>query len=195
MLGSSTIIQDIEGMWKSGLASLTFYYDDFREDQKKKKIHGLPLSVLIQLCAQSDSYHDILSTFYSTHLYDAQNPSNDELFRCSKELFESPGQAPVYLIIDVLDECPNSSAIPSPRDEVLTLVEHLVESGIEYLRLYVTSRPETDIKSILEPLTFLFASIHDKGGQMQWGTSRIISGLLSMRIQKIEGGRRRTSNG
>ena len=45
-------------------------------------------------------------------------------------------------------------------------MEHLVESRIEDLRLYVTSRPETDIKSILEPLTFLFASIHDKGGQM-----------------------------
>jgi len=45
-------------------------------------------------------------------------------------------------------------------------VEHLVESRIEDLRLYVTSRPETDIKSILEPLTFLFASIHGKGGQM-----------------------------
>jgi len=40
MLGSSTIIQDIEGMWKSGLASLTFYYDDFREDQKKKNLRA-----------------------------------------------------------------------------------------------------------------------------------------------------------
>ena len=165
MLGSSTIIQEIEVMRKSGLASLAFYYHDFREDPKKG-VHGLLASVLFQLCAQSDSYHGTLSTFYSTHLYGAQSPSNDELLRCLKELLELPGQAPVYLTIDALDECPNSSTIPSPRDEVLTLVEHLVESRLGNLRLCVTSRPETDIKTILEPLTFRSVSIHDESGQM-----------------------------
>jgi len=71
MLVSSTIIQEVEVMRKSGLASLAFYYHDFREDQKKH-LRGLLSSMLFQLCAQSDSYHDILSNFYSTHLYGAQ---------------------------------------------------------------------------------------------------------------------------
>jgi hypothetical protein len=152
-------------MRNSGLASLAFFYHDFREDEKKE-IRGLLSSVLFQLYTQSDSYHDTLSTFYSTHLYGAQNPSNDELLRCLKALLELPGQAPVYLIIDALDECPNTSAIPSPRDKVLTLVEHLVESRLGNLRLCVTSRPETDIKIILEPLTFRSISMHDESGQM-----------------------------
>ena len=166
MLASSTIIQEIDVMRKSGLASLAFYYHDFREDQKQDR-RGLLSSVLFQLCDQSDSYHDILSTFYSAHRHGAQNPSNDELLLCLKELLDLPGQAPVYLIIDALDECPNTSAIPSPREQVLTLLGHLVESRLRNLRLCVTSRPETDIKIVLAPLTFRSISIHDESGQKE----------------------------
>jgi len=166
MPASSTIIQEIEVMRKSGLASLAFYYYDFREDQKKD-LRGLLLSVLFQLCDQSDSYHDILSDLYSTHRQGAQNPSDDELLRCFKELLELPGQAPIYLIVDALDECPNTSAMPSPREEVLTLLEELIESRLANLRICVTSRPETDIKVILQPVAFHSISIHDERGQME----------------------------
>jgi len=166
MLVSSTIIQEVEVMRKSGLASLAFYYHDFREDQKKH-LRGLLSSMLFQLCAQSDPYHDIVSTFYSTCLRGAQSPSDDELSRCLKELLELPGQAPVYLVIDALDECPNTSAIPSPREKILTLLEQLFESRLANLHLCVTSRPEIDIKIVLEPLTFRSISIHDEKGQME----------------------------
>jgi len=153
-------------MRKSGLASLAFYYYDFREDQKKD-LRGLLSSVLFQLCDQSDSYHDILSNFYSTHRHGTQTPSDDELLRCIKDLLEVPGQPPVYLIIDALDECPNTSAMPSPREEVLTFVEQLIESRLTNLRLCVTSRPETDIKIVLGPLTFRSISIHNESGQIK----------------------------
>jgi len=166
MSASSSIIEEIETMRKSGLASLALYYHDFREDEKKSR-RGLLSSVLFQLCHQSDSYHDILSKFYSTHCRGAQTPSNDELFRCLKDLLELPGQAPVYLIIDALDECPNTSAMPSPREDVLMLVNQLVESRLTNLQLCVTSRPEIDIKIVLEPLTFHSVSIHDERGQME----------------------------
>ena len=166
MSASSSIIEEIETMRKSGLASLALYYHDFREDEKKSR-RGLLSSVLFQLCHQSDSYYDILSNFYSTHYRGARTPSNDELFRCLKELLELPGQAPVYLIIDGLDECPNTSAMPSPREEVVMLVNQLVESRLTNLRLCVTSRPEIDIKIVLEPLTFHSVSIHDERGQME----------------------------
>jgi hypothetical protein len=164
--GSSTIIQEIDLMRKSGLASLAFYYCDFREDQKKD-LRGLLSSVLFQLCDQSDSYHNILSKFHSTHRDGTQNPTNEELFQCLKHLLELPGQGPVYLIIDALDESPDTSAMPSPREEVLTLVEQLIESQLANLRLCVTSRPEVDIKTVLEPLTFRSISIHDESGQME----------------------------
>jgi hypothetical protein len=166
MSASSTIIEEIEAMRKSGLASLAMYYNDFREDQKQD-LRGLLSSVLFQLCDQSDSYYDILSHFYSTHRDGAQSPSDDDLARCLKELLELSGQAPVYLIIDALDECPNTSAMPSPREQVLDLMVQLIESRIWNLRICVTSRPETDIKVVFQPLTFRSVSIHEERGQLE----------------------------
>jgi len=164
-LASSAVIQDIDAMQKSGLASLAFYYCDFREDQKKDR-RGLLASILVQLCHQSDSYCDILSNFYLEHARGSQQPSDDALARCLKDLIKVPDQAPVYLILDGLDECPNTSAMPSPREKVLLLVEELVDTRLPNLRICVTSRPEPDIKAVLDPLTFRSVSLHDESGQM-----------------------------
>jgi hypothetical protein len=166
LLASSTIIEEIETMRKSGLASLGFFYHDFREDQKKDR-RGLLSSLLVQLCHQSDSYCDILSKLYSEHVDGSQHPSDSALFRCLIEMVKLPGQAPVYLIIDALDECPNTSAIPSPREKVLKLVGELFDLQLPNLRICVTSRPETDIKAVLEPLAFHSVSLHDESRQME----------------------------
>ena len=162
---SSTIIKEIDTMRECGLASLAFYYHDFREDKKRER-RGLLSSMLLQLCDQSNSYFEILSTFYSGHRNGVQNPSDDELAGCLKQFLEHPGQAPVYLIIDALDECQDASTLPSPREKVLQLVEDLVHSRLPNLRICVTSRPEVDIKQVLKPLTFRAISIHDESGQM-----------------------------
>ena len=166
MSASSTIIEEIEMMRKSGLASLAMYYYDFREDQKKD-LRGLLSSAISQLCDQSDSYHNVLSNFYSTHRDGEQSPSDNELAQCLKDVLELPRQAPVYLVIDALDECSNTSAMPSPREKVLKLVVHLIESRLTNLRICVTSRPEIDIKVMLEPLAFRSISIHEERGQLE----------------------------
>jgi NACHT domain len=166
VLASSTIIEDINLMRKSGLASLAFFYCDFREDEKGD-LRGLLSSVLVQLCHQSDSYCQILSDFYSEHANGLQHPSDGALEQCLKNVLEVRGQAPVYLIVDGLDECSNTSAIPSPRDKVLALLEDLVDSQLPNLRICVTSRPEADIEAVLEPLTFHSISLHDESGQIE----------------------------
>ena len=153
-------------MRKSGLASLAVFFYDFREDEKRD-LRGLLSSTLFQLCAQCDFYCDILASFYSTHRDGAQSPGDDELIRCLKDVLSLPGQAPVYLVIDALDECPNTSALSSPRLEVLTLLENFLDLQPPNLRICVTSRPEADIKHILEPLTFRSVSLHDEPGQKE----------------------------
>lgn len=60
--------------------------------------------MLFQLCDQSDSY------IYTTHRNGAQSPGDDELVRCLEDLMKLPGQAPIFLFVDALEECPNSSA-------------------------------------------------------------------------------------
>jgi hypothetical protein len=166
VLSSSSIIEDVDGMRKLGLASLAFYYCDFREDQTKD-LRGVLSSFLVQLCHQSDSYSNVLSNFYLEHSNGSRQPSDDRLIKCLKEILQLPGQAPVYLIIDALDECPITSSLPSPREKVLKLVEGLIDPQIPDLRICVTSRPETDIKAVLDPLTFRSISLHDESGQME----------------------------
>jgi len=161
---SSTIIEDIRAMRNAGLASLAFFYCDFKED-RKKELCGLLSSFLVQLCHESDSYFDILSNFYSDHNKGLRPPSDDALAGCLKDLLNLPGLAPVYLIVDALDECPNPSVVRSPRVKVLSLIEELVTTPILNLRVCVTSRPELDIEDVLDPLIFRSVSLHDESGQ------------------------------
>ena len=165
-LVSSRIIGELETLRNSGFASLAVHYFDFREDDKKD-LYGLLSSVLFGLCGQSESYYDTLSTFYSTHRNCEQSPSNDELVRCLMDLLKLPGSRPVYLIVDALDECPSTSSLSSPREKVLSFLEDLVEAQLPNLRICVTSRPEVDIKAILEPLAFRSVSLHDASGQQE----------------------------
>jgi hypothetical protein len=166
VLSSSSIIEDVITMQKSGLASLAFFYCDFRDDDKKD-LRGLLSSLLVQLCRQSDSYCKILSEFYSEHENGSQHPRNDTLVRCLTSLLELPGQAPVYLIVDGLDECPATSGNPSAREHVIGLLKKLVISKLPNVRICVTSRPEMDIKLALDSLTFRSVSLHDESGQIE----------------------------
>ena len=142
------------------------YCYDFREDQKKD-LRGLLSSVLFQLCDQSDAFYPILSTFHSAHRDGEQSPTNKALVRCLTDLMKVPRPISVYLIVVGLDECPSTSALSSPREEVLSLLEALVGSRLPNLRICVTSGPEADIKLVLEPLTFSSISLHDESGQME----------------------------
>src|SRR6266403_40185 len=166
ILTSSAITEDIITMEKSGLASLGLFYCDFREDVKRG-LRGLLSSILVQLSHQSDSYCHILSKFHSDHANGSKHPGDDELVQCLMDILRVPSQAPVYLIVDGLDECSAISATPSPREEVLTFLKDLVDIQLPNLRICITSRPEIDIKDVLEPLTFRSVSLHDETGQME----------------------------
>jgi hypothetical protein len=76
-----------------------------------------------------------------------------------------PGQHPIYLIVDALDEASGASGIPSARERVLQLLNELVELRHQNLHICVTSRPEIDIRDVLDPLTSRRVSLHDQTGQ------------------------------
>jgi hypothetical protein len=46
-------------------------------------------------------------------------------------------------------------------------LKDLMDSQLPNLRICVTSRPEIDIKDVLEPLTFRSVSLHDESGQLE----------------------------
>ncbi|KAH8986042.1 hypothetical protein EDB86DRAFT_3083079 [Lactarius hatsudake] len=160
----STVIQDILTLREAGSASMAYFYFDFRDLDKQRRRNLLP-SLLIQLSAQSRPCCDILSRLYSAYDNGAQKPSDSVMTQCLKDMLTIPNQGPIYIILDALDECPNSSGIPSPREQVLHLVKELVELRLPYLHVCVTSRPEFDIRATLGPLALHRVSLHDQSGQ------------------------------
>ena len=161
---SSAIIQDIMALREAGLASMAFFYFDFRDTDKQNLHNALP-SLLTQLSARSDRCCEILSRSYKTHDDGACKPSTSTMIASLKEMLALPGQGPIFIILDALDECPNTSGIPPARKQVLNLLQDLVGLRLPNLHICVTSRPEIDIQAALEPLAFHSVSIHDQIGQ------------------------------
>ena len=145
---------------------MVYFYFDFR-DVDKQKLHNLLPSLLLQLSARSDPCCDILSRLYSLHDRGLQKPSDRAMVECLKEMLTLEAQGPTYIIMDALDECPITSTIPSPREEVLDLVDELVRLHLPNVHICVTSRPEHDIQAILKDLTLRVVSLHDESGQRE----------------------------
>ena len=149
---------------KTKSASMAYFYCDFRDEDKQSHCSIL-LSILFQLSAQTNLCFGALSKLYSEYDDGAQKPSDTVLKTCLNDVLSLPDQGPVFLIVDALDECPDNTGMPSSREQVLDLVKDLVGLCQNNLHICVTSRPEIDIKSTLEPLTSLCVSLHEQTGQ------------------------------
>jgi hypothetical protein len=145
---------------------MAYFYFDFRDVDKQKLGNLLP-SLLIQLSARSDPCCDILSRLYSSHDRGVRNPSDRAMIECLKEMLTAEAQGPTYIIMDALDECPITSTIPSPREEVLELVEELVGLHLPSVHICVSSRPEHDIQAVFKDLAPRAVSLHDESGQQE----------------------------
>jgi hypothetical protein len=151
-------------MHAARLATMAYYYFDFR-DVKKQDCYGLLSSLVSQLSAESDSCCNVLSKLYSDNNRGVQKPKVGALKKCLVDMLSLPGQGPIYIIIDALDECPNFPGTPSARENVLELVKEIVNLKLSNVNLCVASRPELDIRLVLEPLTTFKISLHDETGQ------------------------------
>ncbi len=145
----------------AGLGLTAYYYFDFR-NTTKQDVRGLLSSLLVQLCAKSDSCYKVLSDLYSTYDNGWRLPDDEVLEQCLKDMLELPEQPKIYLIIDALDESPSTS-----RDRVLDVIEKLILSSLPNLRICTTSRPETEIRDALGSLASHTISLHEEGGQKQ----------------------------
>ena len=158
------MIQQAKEARDVGLALIGYFYFDFR-DSAKQDVHSLLSSLLAQFSAKSDSCYHILSDLYSEHDAGSQQPDCHGLTECLKKMLKLPGLPPIYIIVDALDECPDTSGVVSPRERVLELIEELVHLHLPNLHLCITSRPEADIRSTLDPLASYTMSLHNQTGQ------------------------------
>ena len=151
-------------MRAAGMATIAYYYFDFR-DVKKQDIYGLLSSLVFQLSAELDSCYKVLSRLYLDHAGGMRNPTATTLSKCFKDMLNLSGQGPIYIVVDALDECPDVLGAPSAREEVLELVAEIVGLKLSNLHLCVASRPEIGIRKTLEPLRPLQISLHDEDRQ------------------------------
>ncbi|KAH9962791.1 hypothetical protein BGW80DRAFT_1255534 [Lactifluus volemus] len=166
---SSAIVDDFKQSLDTRPSHMVYFFFDFK-DAAKQDIRALHTSLLVQLCRQSELCFKTLFDLYSTHDQGKQQPSETVLSRCLKSMFRVLGQVPIYLIIDALDECPNTSksiGAPRSRQKVLEFLKELVELHLPNLHICVTSRPEFDIRNTFQQLARLKISLHDEDGQKQ----------------------------
>jgi hypothetical protein len=97
------------------------------------------------------------------HARGARKPTDVALMHCLKDMLER--RQATYIVIDAIDECPNTSGFPTPREKVLDFLEELIDLQLPHLRICIASRPEIDIRDALEPLTSLRVSLHEESGQ------------------------------
>jgi hypothetical protein len=145
---------------------MAYFYFDFRDVDKQKLANLLP-SLLIQLSDWSNPCCDILSKLYSAHYRGVRKPSDPAMVQCLKDMLTSEVQRPTFIIMDALDECPITSTIPSPREDVLNLVDELVGLHLPNVHICVTSRPEHDIQAVFKDLTPHAVSLHEESGQQE----------------------------
>ena len=140
-----------------------YFYFDFR-DKEKQNARNLVTSLLIQLSAFSNPCCDIIHRVYSSHGNGTRQPTNDVLKNCLKEMLTVLADRPIFIVMNALDECPDSG-FPTAREEVLVVLKDLVGLHLPNLRMCVTSRPEVDIKSILNQLIIHSISLHGEREQ------------------------------
>jgi hypothetical protein len=167
-IASSTIIQDIERISAVGSAYLAYYFFDFK-DTRKQDARGFLSSILVQLSGQSTSFCKILHELFSEHQRGSKKPCDSTLKQYLEEILQVSRQFPLYVVVDALDECPDTFGLQSSREKVLALIQELVGLDLPNLRLCITSRPEVDIRNVLEPLTSMSSrvSLHDEDGQKE----------------------------
>ena len=97
---------------------MAYFFFDFK-DTAKQDANAFLSSVLVQLSSQSDSLCNILLEFYSAHQCGSEQPSDGALLQCLEKMLKVPSNLPFYLIVDALDECPDTSGVHSSHNKVL----------------------------------------------------------------------------
>jgi len=146
------------------LALTTYFYFDFK-DANKQQVSSLLASFVAQLSAKSNACYNILSALYSEYHGGSRRPTDEALMNCFVNMLKSEGQPTIYIIIDAIDECPNSGGAVRPRGRVLQMMEKIVGLQLGNVRICATSRPEADIRASLEPLASHTVSLHEQEGQ------------------------------
>ncbi|KAI0289218.1 hypothetical protein BC826DRAFT_1107207 [Russula brevipes] len=147
---SSSAIEDIKNTGETTKRLVAYYYFDYK-DASKRNVQGLLASLLFQLGDSSDRCWDLLYRLYTKCRDGSEQPSDADLTKCLDAMVKLPGQVPIFIIMDALDECPSTTGICSAREEVLTFVEDLVGSKHPNLFICILAALNKTYRLLLAP--------------------------------------------
>lgn len=138
------MIDDIEPETKSGECSLSYFYCNYKEEQRRDPASILR-SLVKQLCLQSpgDSFPEPVLTIYNKRVKDANLTSLLNIEESKHLLIGlSAGFLRTTLIIDALDECDTET-----RGSLFNAIEEVVSlSKRNPVKAFITSRDDGDVR-------------------------------------------------
>ncbi|KAK1838141.1 pfs domain-containing protein [Colletotrichum chrysophilum] len=142
---SSIVVEDLRDTTPYAKSFLYFYFDF--TDTSKQSLEKAIRSLIAQLYCKSQNVQAPLDSLYSSCKSPSRQPSIDMLSTTFEAMVQQIGE--VWVVLDALDECQTRTG---PRNEgLLHWIETILHSPQLNIHLLVTSRPEHDIKSALEP--------------------------------------------
>ena len=147
---SSSVVENLQKQVSENVNhtyAVAYFYFDFN-DTEKRTVPNFLSSILAQLCRQCKGLPDAVRSLYDSHTRKGHHsrPSTSEFVQTLLEV--SRRWRNVYLVVDALDECEIGK-----REELLEVLKDFCAMDAVMctdLRVLVTSRPEHDIKQILD---------------------------------------------
>lgn len=143
------------------------YFDfDFRIPAKRN-ITGLLSSLVFQLADGSEKCLALLKAARSiSHI----QPSDSILVKLLKDMLRQSGRT--FILADALDECDEAAR----KTDLLPLITEVMGLGSD-ICVFVTSRPERDIRDHITPLSMYTLNLHRNSQHQETIASYIISQL------------------
>lgn len=136
---SSSVIYHLQREYKDDASTAVVYFYFTFSDVKKQESDGMLASLIKQVCCHRPNIPDSVNDL-SEYKKKGMRPSTEELQNSFISTLR--GFTNVYIIIDALDECPN---INTQREELMEILHYILDSNLNNLHLFCTSRKESDI--------------------------------------------------
>lgn len=136
---SSSVIHHLQREYKDDASTAVVYFYFTFSDAKRQESDGMLASLIKQVCCHRPNIPDLVNDL-GEYKKKGMRPSTEELQNSFISTLR--GFTNVYIIIDALDECPN---INTQRDELIEILHYILDSNLNNLHLFCTSRKESDI--------------------------------------------------
>ncbi|VDB86865.1 unnamed protein product [Peniophora sp. CBMAI 1063] len=150
---SSSIVEKLMG---DAVSNVIYFYFDYT-DPEKRDCRALVSSLVLELGTRFDVCLQYLNGFGPSS---APSPTYEKLLEMFSHLLSLSGRT--FLVIDALDECPESS-----RDKGLGKLLSTIRNQGNDLRTLVTSRPKPDIRKCLAPSVTYTLGFHECAKHVQ----------------------------